>query len=247
MFSVYRAAGLIGALAVSVMAQPQRESKREISQEVDRDAYFAAATADRNRGLVLPSLNYWGIDGISWGSAAPEVSKSRTPLASAAAVAAGQPTSALSKCAFAGLNCSLTLDFKKQPSAPAAPSVTTLPQPSSGLSEVRRSFAQGIKDRSVRLGMYMRLKAEIERSYGSPTHNIAAEDQVRGQDAYVQGLDAKYQVEWRGRETVASLVLSDNELALSLRPAATSTAPRQQQLLRQFESSGASVLRTPGR
>jgi hypothetical protein len=124
--------------------------------------------------------------------------------------------------------------------------------PSGGLSAVQFQFASGVTSREERLAQYQALKAELMRAYQAPTHNIRPDEIFRGKDKYVQGLAGEYCLEWRGRETMISLRLSDLELTLQFRQAPSSRALAMRQeaakgrdLLNKAKGSGNAMPLTP--
>jgi hypothetical protein len=102
--------------------------------------------------------------------------------------------------------------------------VLTFEGPSGGLSAVRCHFAEAVPGREERLGQFQALKSRLVKVYNAPTHSLKPDEAFRGKDAYVQGLDKGYSLEWRGPETTISLRLSDEELTLEFRQAPSSQA-----------------------
>jgi hypothetical protein len=96
--------------------------------------------------------------------------------------------------------------------------------PNEGLSAVRYIFAAGVTNRQSRLDQYLKVKEQLQQAYHSPTHTLSSEELCRGRDAYVQGLEKEYRCEWRGRETIIALQLSDVTLSLEFSQAPTSEA-----------------------
>ena len=92
------------------------------------------------------------------------------------------------------------------------------------LTGLRFHFAAGVTNRAARLAAFQTLKGRLVETYHAPTKATKEDEIVRGQDAYVQGLDKEYRLEWHGPETVVCLCLSDATLFLEFRQAPNSRA-----------------------
>lgn len=163
--------------------------------DIPYEEYSALRAVEGNSKRPLPKLDYWGARSFQWGD-------DGTTVSAAAQIEREDGE-------FAGLSCrrELKSDVSER-----------------GLNRIRYSFASGISNRETRLQQYHVLKQQLVSAYHSPTHNIRSDEIFRGQDAYVQGLDKEYRVEWRGPETIVCLALSDEHLFLEFRQAPTSRA-----------------------
>ncbi|MBI1841540.1 MAG: hypothetical protein HYR88_11905 [Verrucomicrobia bacterium] len=81
------------------------------------------------------------------------------------------------------------------------------------------------------------------KAYNGPTTLVKADEVFRGKDAYVQGLDKEYALEWAGPETIVRLVLSDNELRVEFSQAPTSAALVKKQKVDDAVRHRAEILR----
>lgn len=193
-----------------ILAQQIEDSQDEVPLAV----YRAAMQAAENSGKELPKLDYWGVLGAEWGMAPAEFTQSAPKLLKGAAGKMEASSLRVSETEYLGATASLSVNFDKRTNA---------------LTSVKQVYATGLQDRSARLAVYQALKARLVEVYHAPTDNINAEREFRGADAYVSGLEQQYHVEWRGKETVVSLTLSDEELAVEFRQATTSEAALKRQ------------------
>lgn len=92
------------------------------------------------------------------------------------------------------------------------------------LIAVVRNYAVDLDTRPGRRAVFERLWQRLQEIYGYPTHPFNPPADHVGEDAYVKGVNSGYQVEWHGGQTVISLTLSDDELAVTFRPAENSQA-----------------------
>ena len=76
------------------------------------------------------------------------------------------------------------------------------------------AFCDGVTNRSERLKVFQSLTRQLKQVYKAPTRVVKGEENVRGVDAYVQGLDKSYSKEWCGPKTVVVLSLSDKNLSV---------------------------------
>ncbi|MBI3869352.1 MAG: hypothetical protein HY299_12595 [Verrucomicrobia bacterium] len=111
------------------------------------------------------------------------------------------------------------------------------------LHQVRYDFAAGVTNREERLLVYQSIKAGLVKAYNGPTTLVKADEVFRGKDAYVQGLDKEYALEWAGPETIVRLVLSDNELRVEFSQAPTSAALVKKQKVDDAVRHRAEILR----
>ena len=100
------------------------------------------------------------------------------------------------------------------------------------LKQIRHDFAAGVTNREARLAVYHSLKADLIKAYNAPTRTIKEDEVFRGKDAYTQGLDKEYSLEWAGPETTVQLFLSDQELFVEFRQSPNSEAPVKKEKVR---------------
>jgi hypothetical protein len=82
--------------------------------------------------------------------------------------------------------------------------------------------------------MYRALLGALQEAYGDPSRHLHPQENVRGEDAYLQGLDLRYEVQWSGPETNVALQLSDRELVITFTPAERGRAAIRERELNQF-------------
>ncbi len=184
--------------------------------EIPSDIYFAGITASSSATASLPTLDYWGVQKVVWGASESELVK----VAPGMAVSAKLSNVKVANCQLGGLRCETKMEFDSK----------------GKLSAIRKEFAQGHVDRHQRLGMYRVLLSTLTKKYSLPSRQMFPEEKVRGEDAYVQGLDEKYHVGWVGSETDVDLVLSDRELSVVFRPSEFSQATEHRKRMEQFEA-----------
>lgn len=175
------------ALATLAAADDVLNDDNTHIEEIPLDVYQAAILGSANEAALLPSLDYWGIGSAAWGM----------PTSSDAVAAAMSPT--VESCTIGGQSCTVSHIVR-----------------GTALIGVRYDFAAGVEDRTTRLERYRALRAALTSEYGTPSDTGNDEDTLRGEDAYVQGLDALYSVDWIGNGTNVSLVLTDELLFIEL-------------------------------
>ena len=182
--------------------------------EIPYEQYIANRIFDKNRDKECPALNYWGDRGAEWGMTKSELQNSTSPLTKRGELKMFENNIRNLRGRFGNLSCEVEAVFDQE---------------SKKMNKIRRYFAGGLSERSERLAVYKEIKRKLMASYNAPTHNIHPDEIFRGEDAYVQGLDETYHVEWHGPETIVSLKLSDTELVLEYRQAPMSKAGIQKE------------------
>lgn len=179
--------------------------------EVSFNDQLAIDIRKDNISELLPLLFYWGVQGAEWDRTRTQVSKDIsakvTPLDKKKGLWAAKSRNG--KLA--------DLKFKE---------VMVFDKDKGKLNEVRRYFASKVTDREKRLGYYQKLSKELEAKYGSPTHTIQPVMVVGGKDLYSSGGLNGYHVEWHGKATEVSLLLSDDELVINFRKGEAPYPPR---------------------
>ena len=245
-----RWAGLVLAVLFSAPAAGDDVKSAAGNLAISREAFFAAAAAKGNQSAVLPSLTYWGVRGAVWGTPAANLPQVAPALAKAAAPPAAPAPAAKAPVPAAKGGAPAATAKGAAPPPPPAPAAAPRQDPEcivgglrcdssvdfgpAGLSKVQYRFATGVTDRRTELGMYRTLMSALQESYGNPSRHVRPQEEVRGEDAYVQGLDPRYEVQWSGRETNVALELSDRELAITFTPAVRSRAAVRERELNEF-------------
>jgi hypothetical protein len=137
---------------------------------------------------------------------------------SPASTAPSTPASEAS-CTVAGRKCVAKTAFDQQ----------------KGLQSVSYAFAEGVTDRAERLSIFRDLDKVLVNAYGAPSHSLAPPEDVRGQDAFVQGIDNRYDLLWTGPQTNARLTLTPDELTIVFDASASSDAATRERDFRTFE------------
>ena len=182
--------------------------------QIPYEQYIADRISEKNRDKECPALNYWGARGVEWGMTKSDLQNSASPLTKQGELKIFENNIRNLRGNFGNLPCEVEAVFDRE---------------SNKLSKIRRYFAGGLSERPERLAVYKEIKRKLMANYNAPTHNIHPDEIFRGEDAYVQGLDETYHVEWHGPETIVSLKLSDTELVLEYRQAPTSKADIQKE------------------
>ncbi|TBD34341.1 hypothetical protein [Rhizobium ruizarguesonis] len=217
--NVYAACtGLVLSSLSGAHLAAQEAPQQSGSQPIEREAFFAAMAAKNSRNTLLPALTYWGVTGAAWGTPTADLERVAPAIVgpSVAAPAAAGGTTDLA-CVVGGLHCDSSVESKD-----------------GGLSKVLYRFGGGITDRRTRLGMYRSLLSALEDAYGDPSRQPHPQEDVRANDAYVQGLDPRYEAQWLGPETNVTLQVSDGELSVTLTPAMRGRAPVRERELNEF-------------
>lgn len=155
---------------------------------------FANYISERNKDKDLPELEYWGADGVEWGEVL-NIRHKKDLSTGSEEVFWGEPSLRNG-----------SVDAKDR------------------ITNITRHFAKGVKDRAKRLTIYKHLKNKLTEKYGEPTHPFHPETSVGGKDAYVIGVQPFYEIEWQGSETIVSLRLADDDLALEFKQSPHSNA-----------------------
>lgn len=155
---------------------------------------FANYISERNKDKALPELEYWGVNGVEW-EETPEKKPGKRVPANTEELFLDKPSQKTDN-----------VDAKGR------------------LTGITRHFAKGIKERAGRLEMYQELKKRLIMAYGEPTHPFNPDVLIGGKDGYVRGVQPFYLLEWQGTETIVSLRLSDDDLALEFRQSPYSKA-----------------------
>jgi hypothetical protein len=101
-------------------------------------------------------------------------------------------------CSIAGRNCVLKTAYDQQ----------------KGLQSVTYAFADGVTDRAERLAIFSDLDKALVKAYGAASQSPASPENVRGQDAFVQGLENRYELRWTGPQTNVRLTMTPDELTI---------------------------------
>lgn len=181
------------SIALALTATHASPADDSAHAELSSQEYRARRMQEKHATKTLAPLDYWGIDGVEWGT---------------------EPVAAQATRQLSGLTCRRELHRGAS---------------SQGLNQVTYHFASGITNRAERLRQFQQLKSELLKTYSQPTHRPKGDSIVRGQDAYVQGLDKEYRLEWHGPETILTLALSDASLSLQFRQAPTSRVGEHRQ------------------
>lgn len=197
--------------ATTIAQESDNDSESVDVREMPSDYYFARKLAECNERLELPSLSYWGVADIQWGMSLVQAIEVRTASGTdKKQMKISENAIRNDKSSFLGVPCQSTVYLSGNGGIVG--------------NGFRHDFASGVENRAARLAIYRKLKNQLIERYNAPTHNIAPDEVVRGEDAYVQGLDDKYHLEWHGSETVLSLRLSDKELVVEFKPSPKSRA-----------------------
>jgi hypothetical protein len=185
--------------------------------EIGKEAFFAATAAKDSKNTALPALTYWGVGGAAWGTPTVDLEQVAPAIAPSAAAPAAAGANLNPGCVVGGLHCDGSVESKE-----------------GGLSKVQYRFAGGVTGRRARLGIYRTLMNVLTDAYGEPSRQSHPQEDVRGEDAYVQGLDPSYEAQWLGPETNVALQVSDGELSITLTPAARGRAAIRERELNEF-------------
>jgi hypothetical protein len=211
---------LIMIVVLGISSSANGDAQENISNivipQISYEQYRVIRILGFNKNQECPSLDYWGIKGAEWGMERKMFLDSTSPFAHGAKTREKSPTIINNNSVFSGIPCRSEVFFDGASSKQRSGAEK--------IKSVKRYFAAGVEDREQRLAVYQQIKAVLMAHYNAPTHNIHADEIFRGKDAYVQGLDDQYHVEWHGPETIVSLQLSDDELVLEYRQAPTSKA-----------------------
>lgn len=178
------------------------------STELPFEIYEAAIVGINNNRKLLPSLDYWGVYDVAWGDPSSK-NDAVDKLA----------TQNADECKIAELKCSMSVLKNREQ-----------------VSGVTYTFAESIIGRAERLVAYQSIKKSLLSAYGVPSISANDEELVRGEDAFVQGLDSKYELIWNGLGSNLRLLLTTNELLVTLKPASSQANKDRVQAWRKFET-----------
>lgn len=181
---------VFGTAAAIAHDQNSNKSDAGHSAEIPYAVFQSALVGSRNESKLLPTLDYWGVGNLVWGMSSQ----------SGEAVEALQESQSRA-CEIAGHSCRSEPRLQRQT-----------------VSGVRYTFLDGQSGRAERLKVFQSLKRELISTYGPPSITDRDEEMVRGQDAFVQGLDHHYALEWLGVGTDVSLVMTSERLYIDLKP-----------------------------